>query len=126
MANVPINKLADEIVSAVREYTGDVTAGIDKEVESTADKVLMEVQNTAPRKTGKYAKSFVKTDKSLPGKRRFVIWNRKYYRLVHLLEFGHTKIKGGRVDGKPHLIPAHQKYVDGMVSNIKQIIKNGG
>lgn len=123
---ITINQLANTITQAVREYTEDVTAGINKEVESTADKVLKEARMLAPKKTGKYSKGFVKTDKRLPGRRFFVIWNRKYYQLVHLLEFGHAKVKGGRVPGKPHLIPAHQHNVDSMLGNIKQIIKNGG
>lgn len=126
MKTIPISDLAGEIVDAVKAYTEDVTAGINKEVESTADAVLKEARMLAPKKTGKYAKGFVKTDKSLPGRRRFVIWNRKYYRLVHLLEFGHAKVKGGRVDGKPHLIPAHERHVNKMVGDIKQIIKHGG
>jgi Mg2+ and Co2+ transporter CorA len=126
MANVSVNQLADAIVDAVREYTEDVTEAIDQKVETIADLVLADVRRDAPKKTGKYAKGFVKTDKSLPGRRRFVIWNKKFYRLVHLLEFGHAKVKGGRVPGKPHLIPAHQRHVDGMLSDIKQIIKNGG
>ena len=126
MKTIPISDLAGEIVDAVKAYTEDVTAGINKEVESTADAVLKEARMLAPKKTGKYAKGFVKTDKSLPGRRRFVVWNKKYYRLVHLLEFGHAKVKGGRVPGKPHLIPAHQHNVEGMLSNIKQIIKTGG
>lgn len=123
---VSIDQLANTIVDAVRGYTEDVTEAIDQKVESTADLVLSDVRQNAPKKTGKYAKGFVKTDKSLPGRRRFVIWNRKYYRLVHLLEFGHAKVKGGRVAGKPHLIPAHDRYVNGMVNDIKKIIKNGG
>ena len=123
---VSIDRLANAIVDAVREYTEDVTEAIGRKVESTADLVLADAKQNAPKKTGKYAKGFVKTDKSLPGRRFFVIWNRKYYRLVHLLEFGHAKAKGGRVAGKPHLIPAHDKYVNGMVNDIKQIIRNGG
>jgi Mg2+ and Co2+ transporter CorA len=123
---VSINQLANAIVDAVREYTEDVTEAIDQKVESTADLVLADVKQNAPKKTGKYAKRFVKTDKSLPGRRRFVIWNRKYYRLVHLLEFGHAKVKGGRVPGKPHLIPAHDRHVNKMVTDIKRIIKHGG
>lgn len=123
---VSINQLADAIVGAVREYTEDVIEAIDQKVENTADLVLADVRQNAPKKTGKYAKGFVKTDKSLPGRRRFVVWNRKYYWLVHLLEFGHAKVKGGRVPGKPHLIPAHDRHVNGMVNDIKQIIRNGG
>lgn len=126
MANVSVNHLADAIVSAVRDYTDDVSNAIGQKVESAADLVLQDARAMAPKKTGKYAKGFVKTDKSLPGRRRFVVWNKKYYRLVHLLEFGHAKVKGGRVPGKPHLIPAHQRHVDGMLSDIKQIIRNGG
>lgn len=123
---IPISDLADTIVDAVREYTEDVTEAIDQKVESTTDLVLADTRRDAPKNTGKYAKGFVKTDKSLPGRRRFVVWNKKHYRLVHLLEFGHAKAKGGRVDGKPHLIPAYQRHANGMVSDIKQIIKNGG
>jgi hypothetical protein len=123
---VSINQLADAIVSAVRDYTEDVSNAVGQKVESTADLVLSDVRQNAPKKTGKYAKGFVKTDKSLPGRRRFVVWNKKYYRLVHLLEFGHAKVKGGRVPGKPHLIPAHERHVNKMVTDIKQIIKHGG
>lgn len=126
MANVTIDNLADAITQAVREYTEDVTAAVEKEVEATADKVLADVKQAAPKRTGEYAKTFVKTDKSLPGKRRYVIWNKKHYRRVHLLEFGHAKRGGGRVSGKPHLRPAHDKYAKEMVENIKDIIKNGG
>jgi len=126
MANISINQLADEITQAVKEYTEDVTAGIENEVESTADKVLAETKRLAPRRTGQYAKSFVKTDKSLPDNRRYVIWNKKKFWLAHLLEFGHAKSGGGRVPAYPHLRPAHDKHVGELEENIKRIIRNGG
>ena len=123
---VPIDQLADAIAQAVREYTEPVIEAIGEEVKSTADKILKEVKATAPIRTGEYAKGFGKSDKSLPGNRRYVVWNRKHYRRVHLLEFGHAKRNGGRVDGIPHLRPAHDKFADEMVDNIKKIIQNGG
>ncbi|MHB9095904.1 MAG: HK97 gp10 family phage protein [Eubacteriales bacterium] len=126
MANVTIDQLAAEIANAVREYTEDVTEGINKEVESTADKVLKEVRLLARKRTGEYAKGFTKTDKSLPGKRRYVIWNKKHYRRVHLLEFGHAKVGGGRVQGYPHLRPAHDKYAGELENSIKRVIRDGG
>lgn len=126
MGNVTIDQLAAEIANAVRDYTEDVTEGINKEVESTADKVLKEVKLLARKRTGKYAKGFTKTDKSLPGKRRYIVWNKKYYRLVHLLEFGHAKVGGGRVPAYPHMRPAHDKFAGELEENIKRIIRNGG
>lgn len=126
MANIPIERLAAEITKAVSEYTEDVSAAIETEVKNTADQVLAEVKRTAPKNTGEYARTFVKTDKSLPGKRRYVIWNKKHYRRVHLLEFGHAKVNGGRVPAYPHLRPAHDRYASEMVENIKRIIRNGG
>jgi hypothetical protein len=127
--NIHLDQLADEITQAVKEYTEDVTDGINKEVETTADKVLAEVKQNHPYKDhpgGDYTKSFVKTNKSLPGNRRYVIWNKKHYRRVHLLEFGHAKVGGGRVEAYPHLRPAHDKYAGELESNIKRIIRNGG
>lgn len=126
MANISIDRLAAEITKAVAEYTEDVSAAIDQEVTDTADKVLAEVKATAPKNTGEYAKTFTKTDKSLSGKRRYIIWNKKHYRRVHLLEFGHAKVGGGRVPAYPHLRPAHDKYAGEMVERIKRIIRNGG
>ncbi|CCO08272.1 HK97 gp10 family phage protein [Desulforamulus hydrothermalis] len=124
--DVSIDQLASAITRAVRDYTGDVKVGIEAEVKSTADKVLKEVKRLAPKRTGEYARTFVKTNKSLPGKQRYVVWNKKHYRRVHLLEFGHAKVDGGRVQAYPHLRPAHDKYTKEMLENIKQIIRSGG
>ena len=124
--SISIDKLANEITSAVTAYVEDVSSGIEKEVDSTADKVLKETKRLARKRTGEYAKGFKKTNKSLPGQRRYVVWNKKHYSRVHLLEDGHAKSGGGRVQAYPHLRPAHDKYVGEMVSNIKKVIQNGG
>lgn len=126
MANIAIDRLAQAIVDSIRDYTEDVTESINAEVKTTADKVLKEVRLLARKDTGEYASTFVKTDKSLSGKRRYVIWNKKHYRRVHLLEFGHAKVGGGRVRAYPHMRPAHDKYAPELVDNIKHIIRNGG
>lgn len=126
MGNISIDQLADEIIKAVREYTEDVSVAIGEETKSTADKVLAETKRLARKRSGEYAKGFTKADKSLPGNRRYVVWNKKHYRRVHFLELGHAKVGGGRVKAFPHLRPAHDNYADEMVGNIKKIIQNGG
>lgn len=126
MSNTSTAQLAAEITRSVQEYTEDVSEAVATEVETTTDKVLKEVRVLARKRTGEYARTFIKTDKSLPGKRRYVVWNRKHYRRVHLLELGHAKRGGGRVKAFPHLVPAHDKYAGDLENNIKKIIRNGG
>lgn len=126
MANISIDQLANSITKAVQEYTENVSIGIEKEVDTVADKVLAETQKLARKRTGKYAKGFKKTNKSMPGSRRYVIWNKDDPSRVHLLEFGHAKKGGGRVQAYPHMRPAHDKYVDELTDGIKKVIRNGG
>jgi len=130
MANISIDQLAAEITQAVQEYTEDVSEGVGIACSNVADQILMDTAMNAPHgRTGKYARGFVKTDKCLAshGYRKYVIWNKKHYRLVHLLEFGHKKANGkGSVKGTPHMIPAYDKYAPQLEGRIKRVIKNGG
>lgn len=128
MANIPIDHLADEITKAIRAYTDDVSAAIAEAVDETADEILKEVKINHPYRdrTGEYTKGFKKTKQDEPGRTRRIIWNRKHYRRVHLLEFGHAKRGGGRVSAYPHLRPAYEKHAPKLIEKIRQIIKNGG
>lgn len=67
---------------------------------------------------GKYSKSWaVKQEKSNWGTDSYTIYNKKHYRLTHLLEFGHV-VKNGtkRVVGKAGAIP-HIKPMEEWVQN---------
>lgn len=122
MADVSIDQLAAEIYKAIAEYTEDVSEAIEKKVEDVSEEVLKDTVANAPKKTGKYAKGFKITKQ---GTKR-VIWNKKYSRIVHLNEFGHAKVNGGRVPGKPHMRPAYDRFGAKLPDAIKRIIRNGG
>jgi len=126
MSNISIDQLAREITSAVREYTEDVAVAIDKKVDQVANKVLKETKALAPKRTGDYARTFIKNKEGGYGQHRRIIWNKKHYRRVHLLEFGHAKVNGGRVHAYPHLRPAYDKHAANLPDEIKNIIRNGG
>lgn len=123
---VNINDLANEITSAVREYTEDVSTSIAKKVDEVAKEVLKETKQMAPKRTGEYARTFKITKEDTFGSTKRIIWNRKHYRRVHLLEFGHAKVNGGRVQAFPHLRPAYDKHAANLDDEIKEIIRNGG
>lgn len=128
MANIRIDQLAEAITSAVRSYTADVSEAIEKKVDEVAEAVLQDTKRTAPVRTGKYRKGFAKTKRTKPGQgyKGYYIWNKKDYRRVHLLEFGHAKRSGGRVAAKPHLRPAFDRNAEQLQEDIKRIIRNGG
>lgn len=126
MVNIPIDRLADELVQAVKEYTDDVAEGVRKAVDETARKVLQETKALAPKRTGEYAKTFTITKDDGYGVTRRIIWNKKHYRRVHLLEFGHAKVNGGRVKEYPHLRPAYDKHGARLPDELKRVIENGG
>lgn len=123
---VNINDLANEITSAVREYTEDVSTSIAKKVDEVAKEVLKETKQMAPKRTGEYARTFKITKEDTFGSTKRIIWNKKHYRRVHLLEFGHAKVNGGRVPAYPHLRPAYDKHAANLDDEIKEIIRNGG
>ncbi|MFC0906355.1 HK97 gp10 family phage protein [Clostridium sp. MT-14] len=124
--NVKVDQFADEMVDLIKQYTDDVSNSIEKKVDSVADEVLEETINLAPKRTGKYAKGFKKTKQGYRDKVKRIIWNKKDYRRVHLLEFGHALWQGGRARAFPHLRPAYDKFGARLPDDIKKIIRNGG
>ena len=126
MANIDIGQLASEITKAVMEYTEDVSEAIDKRVDEVAKEVRDEAAREAPKRTGDYAKGFKVTKQDSGGSSRRIVWNKKHSRRVHLLEFGHAKRNGGRVQGRPHLRPAYDRFGAKLPDEIARIIRNGG
>jgi len=121
-----IDRMAREIMDALKDYTDDVSTAIEKELDNTSKAVLKDARDGSPVKTGDYKRGWKRTTEKSGGKTTYTIWNKSRYRLVHLLEFGHAKRGGGRVPGKPHVGPAFQRNGAPMPDRIKRIIRNGG
>jgi len=126
MSNISIDELAGEITLAVKKYTEDVSAAIEKSIDSTAKSMVTELKNDSPKDTGKYAKGWTSKKDTSGGSYKRVVHNKEKPGLVHLLEFGHAKVNGGRVDGRAHLRPAYDHHAGKLEKVIKDIIKNGG
>ena len=124
---VPVDEFANEIAKALTEYTEPVREAIAEAVDEVAGECADELKQTSPVRTGAYAKSWRATkDRWDRSAVRRVVWNPKFYRLVHLLEKGHAKRGGGRVSAIPHVAPAEEKYVKKLADRAEEIVRKGG
>ena len=107
---VRIEEMAAEVMRGLEEYADLATEEMKKAVKKAGNTVRSEIQQTAPRKTGAYAKSWrTKTTKESANTMEITVYSPSKYMLAHLLEHGHAKRGGGRVSAKPHIAAAEEK-----------------
>jgi hypothetical protein len=126
MANISIDQLAAEIAKGLAEYSQDVVEKVNISSERVGKAAVKQLKSTSPKRYGKYAKSWtVKTEKEVAQPNKQIIHNKKHYRLTHLLEHGHAKVGGGRVEGKPHIRPVEEQVIKEFMAEVEEAIKRG-
>lgn len=126
MAEVSVGNMADAISEALEEYASLATEDMKKAVKRAGRKVRKEIKENAPRDDGDYAESWrVKTVKENANVLSLTVHSRDRYWLAHLLEFGHAKRGGGRVQGQEHIGPAEEMAVRQLTKEIERSLKNG-
>lgn len=116
-----IDDMADEIMKGLTEYAELADSAMKKAVRKTAKTVKEEISANAPKRTGRYAKSWAtKKTKENSHSLEMTVYSKDRYQLAHLLEKGHAKRGGGRVSGKPHIAPAEQHGEELLESLIKK------
>ena len=129
MANVNIDQLAAEIAKGLAEYSQEVVENVNVSSERVGKAAVKRLKETSPKRpgSGKYAKSWaIKTDK-VTGQpdNRIIHAKAPHYRLTHLLEKGHAKVNGGRVEGIPHIRPAEEEVIREFTREVEEAIKRG-
>lgn len=127
MANVSIDQLAAEIAKGLAEYSQDVVEKVNVSSEKVGKAAVKWLKQTSPKRYGKYAKSWAMKTEPEVGQphKRIVHVKAPHYRLTHLLEHGHAKKGGGRVEGKPHIRPAEEQVMKEFVAEVEEAIKRG-
>ena len=118
-----IDDMAEEIMKGLTEYAELADSAMKKAVRKTTKTVKEEISANAPKRTGRYAKSWAtKKTKENSHTLEMTVHSKDRYQIAHLLEHGHAKRNGGRVAARPHIAPAEQHGEELLESLIKKEI----
>ncbi len=126
MANVSIDQLAAEIAKGLADYSQDVVEKVNISGERVGKAAVKKLKAVKFKTGGEYSKSWrLKTEPEVGQPNKQIIHNKDHYRLTHLLEKGHAKANGGRVEGIPHIRPAEEEVIREFTREIEEAIKRG-
>lgn len=122
MASIKSNNLAQAIISELVAYSEETTEEIKEKIKEISEECCEEIRKNSPEKSGKYKQGWkVKVAFESRNDIRCTIYNANKPQLTHLLEKGHAKVKGGRVEGKEHIGPAEEMAGNEVEKSIKEI-----
>ena len=120
-----INKLADVITKELENYSQEFTDKLKQDTEIIAKECAEELKQTSPvsKKAGlkKYAKGWT-VKKAYESKFgiRYRVLNKNKPQITHLLEYGHAKVSGGRVEARPHIKKAEENAKEKLLNKLKE------
>ncbi len=115
------SKTVEKILKDYGDNVMDATNQLAKKVGQQAKK---ETAAGSPSRTGAYAKGWaVKDTATSTMSTEVTVYNRTRYQVAHLLEKGHAKRGGGRVDGRPHIKPAEENAIKNFEEGFEKIAK---
>ena len=125
-SKVGIDGLSKAIEDGLKEYTADVADNIKEAVTGVSKGMAKELRRTSPKGYGEYAKGWTaKKIKEDAYRVRYVIHNKKKPYITHLLENGHAKRGGGRVEARPHIAPAYKRATAELMDRIEEAMEEG-
>ena len=120
MAKIRVDQMGDILEAELSSYGHDVTETVKQIVKEVAEDCRRDIQNRSPKKTGRYRRGWrAETVYDGPAGIRVSVHNKTAPQITHLLENGHAKVGGGRVEGKAHIRPAEQKAERELVQKLK-------
>lgn len=124
MTGIKIDALGTEIAKLMEEYANKVDSDIKAEAKAVAKEAVKELKQTSPEgsgsRKGHYKDGWVsKVEKENATSIDIKVHNKLKPGLTHLLEKGHAKRGGGRVEGKPHISKAEKNAIENYEKRLK-------
>ena len=126
MTKIPVDGLAEAVCRELNAFADTTSANVKAAVRKAAGSVRKEIEVRAPRRTGRYAQSWkTRATKETSQSLEMTVYSPKRYMLTHLLEHGHAKRNGGRVEGREHIASAERKGVAELEAAIERSLRHG-
>ena len=123
---VSIDQLAEAVNEQLHEYNKLSAEVVKTAVTKAGNAVKHDIGANAPRKSGRYAKSWrTKKTKETSTELQVTVYSPTRYMLAHLLEHGHAKRGGGRVRAIPHIAPAEEAAEETLMKDIERGLTSG-
>lgn len=123
---IQIDQLAEAVNEQMEEYNKLSAEVVKAAVTKAGNAVKNDIGANAPRKSGRYAKSWrTKKTKETSTELQVTVYSPTRYMLAHLLEHGHAKRGGGRVRAIPHIAPAEEAAEETLRKDIERGLTSG-
>ena len=107
-----------QLKAILDEYNIEVEDASKEAAKEASDKAVRTLKDTSPRRAnrgGGYAKSWTAKRQDVGILTGYVVYNRRYPGLTHLLEHGHAAVNQygphGRTPARPHIKAAEQESI---------------
>jgi len=119
-----IDDLSTLIADELAQYTAEVAEDVKQICKDVSKEMTDNIKRDSPKQHGKYAKGWrSKIEYEDKDNIRIRTYNATDYQISHLLEYGHAKTGGGRVEGKPHIRPNEEKAKNGLLERIEKVVQ---
>lgn len=124
MAGIKIDALSAEIAKMMEEYAAEATSDVKAEAKAVVKEAVKELKSKSPEDRDSKKRHYkdgwtskVESENAVSIGIR--VYNRKKPGLTHLLEKGHAKRGGGRVEGKPHISEVEKNAIEAYEERLK-------
>ena len=123
---IKIDQLTAAVNKELEEYAALSAQTLKAAVTRAGNSVKETIKATAPKESGRYAKSWrTKKTTETATKIQVTVYSPSRYQLAHLLEHGHAKRNGGRVKAIPHIAPAEDAAEKQLAADLQKGLKHG-
>ena len=122
---VTVDELSESIEKELNNYNKTVISATKENAKKYMDKLVKKTKETAPKNRPKYYKNITskQTANSFFGVEFTWYVKGSEYRLSHLLENGHAKRNGGRVEGTHFIKKASEPIIQEFIKSIEEAVK---